>query len=226
MVKLDGIVAMVDQLQKKVAELTIAQGNTVSEKGKLSVTATEFVSKSNSQSHQRKSAEGSSSIMLKEDKVMDNDNEINMALKVSKAENDRFVNNNKKFSDIVKELDNNSWLPASNRRKNKIIPKYGTKGNSECKSLKAAKMKRTWHLYIGNLDRGTTKDDIYDYFKENNVEVFLCEMLREGAWDERPSSFHLEIDYEKKDIVMQESFWSVGVKVRNWTFPRKSKIWN
>jgi hypothetical protein len=44
-------------------------------------------------------------------------------------------------------------------------------------------------------------------------------------WDDRPASFHVEIDYSKKDDVMRDSFWDLGVKVRQWFFPRKSKNW-
>ena len=87
------------------------------------------------------------------------------------------------------------------------------------KALRAAKVKRSWHIYIGNLERGTASDDICDYLKGNGVDVILCEPLGDGHWDERPASFHIEIDYDKKD--KDESFWNVVVKIRNWFFPKK-----
>ena len=55
----------------------------------------------------------------------------------------------------------------------------------------------------------------------------MCGWLSEGHWDERPESFHIEVDYASKDIIMQDSFWNKGVKVRNWSFPKKGKssVW-
>ena len=75
-------------------------------------------------------------------------------------------------------------------------------------------------MYTGNLDRLIKTDDACDYLKENSVKVlFMCASLSEGHWDERPASFHVEVNYASKDIIMQGSFW----KVRNWSFPKKGK---
>ena len=64
---------------------------------------------------------------------------------------------------------------------------------------------------------------VSDYQKENGVKVFMCASLSEG----RPASFHVDVDYASKDIIMQDSFWTKGVKVRNWSFPKKGKysVW-
>jgi hypothetical protein len=111
-------------------------------------------------------------------------------------------------------------------RKKKEPPKFGTKDVIEGdRNLKAAKLKRTWHVYVENLDRGVTTNDVCDYLKENNIEVVNCEFLCERRWDERPAAFHVEVEYMNKETIMLESFWDMGVKVRNWTFPRKHKQW-
>ena len=66
-----------------------------------------------------------------------------------------------------------------------------------------------------------------DNLKENGAKVFMCASLSEGHWDERPASFHVEVDYTSKDIIMQHSFWNKGLKVRNWSIPKKGKssVW-
>ena len=51
-----------------------------------------------------------------------------------------------------------------------------------------------------------------------------CEGVGTGHWENRPVAFHVEVVYDMKDTIMMESFWDKGVKVRNWTFPRKKKV--
>jgi hypothetical protein len=137
----------------------------------------------------------------------------------------RYHNNSKKIADVIKDMDNEEWTTVQQKKRIKIPPKFGTKENvtDGKKNLKAAKSKRTWHIYVGNLDKETTANDMRDFFKDNDVEVFTCDPLGDGHWDERPASFHVEVDYTRKDLIMDESFWDVGVKVRNWSFPKKHK---
>ena len=91
--------------------------------------------------------------------------------------------------------------------------------------LKAAKQKRTFHVYVGNLDRGTSDNEVRKYLNDRAVEVMTCELVDSGVehWDERPSSFHVEIDYAKKDEVMKDTFWDLEVKVRQWFFRSKRR---
>jgi hypothetical protein len=144
----------------------------------------------------------------------------------SKNSDVNYQDNAKKIGEVIKDWEDSGWHTVQHKKK--IPPKFGTKDITEGKkNLKAAKVKRTWHVYVGNLDRGTTVNDVSDFLKENDIEVFMCDPLGQGrpGWDERPSAFHVEVDYAKKDTVMQESFWDLGVKVRNWTFPKKNKGW-
>ena len=101
------------------------------------------------------------------------------------------------------------------KKKNKIPSKFGTKDNSAGKVLKAAKTKRMWHFYVGNLNSSTVSNDIREYLETSGIDVFSCEPVSDGHWDERRAAFHVEVDYEKKNAVMMESFWDVGVRVRN-----------
>jgi hypothetical protein len=87
-------------------------------------------------------------------------------------ENDtRYVNNNKKVADVIKEWENDDWSVIQNKRKVRAPPKYGTKVLTKGKALKAVKEKRTWHLYVGNLDRGTTTNDVCEYLTENEKKL-------------------------------------------------------
>jgi hypothetical protein len=135
-----------------------------------------------------------------------------------------FQQNSKKVAEVIKDWENEEWQTVGKRRNTRPTPKFGTKGEgSGGKVLKAAKTKRSWHLYVGNLRCGTTVDDVSAFLSEGNVEVMFIEPVGYGQWDDRPAAFHVEVDYGKKDVVMDESFWDCGVKVRNWTFPRRRK---
>ena len=65
------------------------------------------------------------------------------------------------------------------------------------------------------------------YLNDRAVDVLTCDPVDSGAehWDERLSSFHVEIDYAKKDEIMKDTFWDLGVKVMQWFFRKKSKNW-
>ena len=73
-------------------------------------------------------------------------------------------------------------------------------------TLIAAKQKRTWHVYVGNLSVGTSTNAGTKYLSDRDIEVTTCELADAGTghWDERPSSFHVEIDYDKKDEVIKD----------------------
>ena len=148
------------------------------------------------------------------------DNSASMSGQLPKPEeNQRYQLNTKKLLEVIKEWESNDWQTV--QKKNKFPPKFGTEDNSTGKVLKAAKTKRTWHFYVGNLNSSTISYDIREYLETSGIDVFSCEPVGDGHWDERPAAFHVEVDYEKKDAVIMESFWDVGVRVRNWYFPKR-----
>ena len=60
--------------------------------------------------------------------------------------------------------------------------------------LKEAKSKRTWHLYVGKLERGMSASGDRDYLTECKEEVFDCMPINEWAEDNWSASFHVEVD--------------------------------
>lgn len=140
----------------------------------------------------------------------------------------RYQENKKKVADVVKRWENEEWTTVERPKKKKAPPLFGTRmiaDGDERNYLKAAKQKRTFHVYVGNLDRGTSDNEVRKYLNDRAVEVMTCELVDSGVehWDERPSSFHVEIDYAKKDEVMKDTFWDLGVKVRQWFFRSKRR---
>ena len=68
------------------------------------------------------------------------------------------------------------------------------------------------------------------FFERTKLRLYHVKILEVNgaiAWEEseRPAAFYVEIEYDQKEAVMQESFWDKGVKVRNWLFPRKKSEW-
>ena len=140
----------------------------------------------------------------------------------------RYQENKKKVADVVKRWENEEWTTVERPKKKKAPPLFGTRmiaDGDERNYLKAAKQKRTFHVYVGNLDRGTSDNEVRKYLNDRAVEVMTCELVDSGVehWDERPSSFHVEIDYAKKNEVMKDTFWDLGVKVRQWFFRSKRR---
>ena len=145
---------------------------------------------------------------------------------VKTVDTQRLANNSKKLADIVKNWeDKDQWHIVEHKKKPRPAPKFGTRNatSGTGKSLKAAKDKRTWHLYVGNLPCGTDADQVREFLTDNNVEVMTCEGVGTGHWENRPVAFHVEVVYDMKDTIMMESFWDKGEKVRNRTFLRKKK---
>lgn len=145
----------------------------------------------------------------------------------------RYQENKRRVADLVKDWDEQQdWTTVEHKKKKKTPPVFGTKAVTAVSdgkpTLKAAKEKRTWHVYVGNLDKSISADEVRKYLNDHDVEVMACDLVDSGVehWDDRPASFHVEIDYAKKDNVMQDSFWDLGVKVRQWFFPRKNKHWS
>jgi hypothetical protein len=167
-------------------------------------------------------------VMPSEDNVSNNNNDGTIQKDVGFK---RYQENKKKMADVVKGWENEEWTTVERTKKKKTPPMFGTRmvtdSNERNSSLKAAKQKRTFHVYVGNLDKGTSANDVKQYLNDREVDVLTCDPVESGAehWDERPSSFHVEIDYTKKDEIMKDTFWDLGVKVRQWFFRKKSKNW-
>ena len=121
----------------------------------------------------------------------------------------RFANNSKKLADIVKNWeDKDQWHIVEHKKKPRSVPKFGirdaTPGTG--KSLKAAKDKITWHLYVGNLACGTDADQVCEFLTDSNEEVMTCEGVGTGHWENLPEAFHVEVVHDVKDTIMMESF--------------------
>lgn len=74
----------------------------------------------------------------------------------------RFQGNKKKLADVIKELDNTEWTTIENktRRAPVMCGAQESSASNGRKTLMAAKQKRSWHIWIGNLHPGTTADDV------------------------------------------------------------------
>ena len=131
----------------------------------------------------------------------------------------RYQENKKKVADVVKGWENEGWTTAERPKKKKAPLLFGTRkiaDGDERYFLKAAKQNRIFHVYVGNLDRGTSDNEVRKYLNDRAVEMMTCELVDSNVehWDEKPSSFHVEIDFAKKNEVMKDTFWDLGVEVR------------
>ena len=101
------------------------------------------------------------------------DNSANMSGQLLKPEeNQRYQLNTKKLLEVIKEWESNDWQTV--QKKKKIPSKFGTKDNFTGKVLKAAKTKRTWHFYVGNLNSSTISNDIREYLETSGILLQIC----------------------------------------------------
>ena len=82
--------------------------------------------------------------------------------------------------------------------------------------LKAVKQIRTWHCKMGRLEDDISTQDIIDYLSDGGVNAISVEKLpqRQGA----TVSMHIAVPYESKDVVMNDDFWTDGIRVSGWFF--------
>ena len=87
----------------------------------------------------------------------------------------KYVNNKKILYDVIKEWDDSEsgWTAVNNEKRK---PNLSIKENNSGKVLKAAKSKRTWHLFVENLERGMSAivmiKTILDWMWSGSVWLF------------------------------------------------------
>ena len=96
----------------------------------------------------------------------------------------RYQENKKNVADVMKDWENEEWTTVERPKKKKAPPLFGTRmiaHGDERYYLKAAKQNRTFHVYVGNLDRGTSDNEVRKYLNDRAVEVMTRELVDSGV---------------------------------------------
>jgi hypothetical protein len=120
---------------------------------------------------------------------------------------------------------NDRWTVQSkeNARKPRTIV-VGNKAAADHGRLKASTKPRPFHIYVGNLDIGTSSEDVKEHCQDSGIKVLECELVRSRRYtDIRAVAAHVTIDMKDKDKAFQPGSWFDGVVIRAWRMEKRSR---
>jgi hypothetical protein len=109
----------------------------------------------------------------------------------------------------------------------KTAPRRQITGAKQIQSGQTAKISATvgtksWHLFIGKLDKDTKEEDLKEFLEDSGISVSDVKKLKPTAeWQEKNSAFRVSVLYKCKDMVMNPDIWPDNVDVRDWFFKQK-----
>ena len=78
---------------------------------------------------------------------------------------------------------------------------------------------KTWHIFVGKLNKECTKEDIKEFLEQNDISVSeVRKMEATRTWQKEHSAFRVSVALKCKDAVMMPALWPDNVEVRDWYF--------
>ena len=75
------------------------------------------------------------------------------------------------------------------------------------------------------MDPSTTEDDVTEMLIYQGIGVVKCRFLpKREIWQGKLAAFHISININEKDIILEEGVWPDGVDVRDEMFTWKPRI--
>jgi hypothetical protein len=82
---------------------------------------------------------------------------------------------------------------------------------------------KTWHIFVGKLNKECTKEDIKEFLEQNDISVSeVRKMEATRTWQKEHSAFRVSVALKCKDAVMMPALWPDNVEVRDWYFKPRS----
>ena len=90
---------------------------------------------------------------------------------------------------------------------------YGSKNDvKDKKALSAARIYRTWHLYVGSLSLHTSAEEIKEFLVTNGVTAVNCKTVPNSLWqDGFGKAMHVVVKFDDKEKFITLNFWDKGV---------------
>ena len=120
-----------------------------------------------------------------------------------------------------------TWSLMEHLRKRKVKTIHGKKElgvSSESKGLRVARKneRNYWDIYVGNLAADVTKAEIEAFLADNVVQMMDCWILSSKIYNSL--SARVRIPVCDRDVVLTESFWPEGSRVRSWVMKQRQHI--
>ena len=78
---------------------------------------------------------------------------------------------------------------------------------------------KTWHLFVGKLNKDSTADDLSSFVEDAGIRVHkITKLEARQTWQQNYAAFRVSVAYDDKDKVMEENMWPSSVDVRDWVF--------
>jgi hypothetical protein len=93
--------------------------------------------------------------------------------------------------------------------------------------LKASALPRETHIYVGNLDLGTTVEQIKNYAEKKGIRVMKCDIVRSKRFaNPRSVAAHITIDSRDREGAFLADKWPTDTTIRSWSQPRRHVDWS
>ncbi len=111
------------------------------------------------------------------------------------------------------------------RQSFRVKPTVGSKNSAHGSGLKASTIPRQVHLFVGNLDVNTTKEEVAEFVRQVDPAIRLHhnELIRLSRYsDLRCISAHISVSGIDKEKVLNADLWPEEVTIRPWKFFRNN----
>ncbi len=108
-----------------------------------------------------------------------------------------------------------------------VKPIVGSKGTTQNIGLKASNIPKLVHLHIGNLDVGTTVEQVADFVHEVDpaIRLHTSEIIRSTRFaDPRCVSAHIAVSGIDREKVFLADLWPEDVTIRLWRFWKRNNV--
>jgi hypothetical protein len=98
----------------------------------------------------------------------------------------------------------------------------GTKTTNNKIVASSSSASKTWHVFIGHLNKDTNETQLKEYLEDNGISVVeISQIKATKTWHEKSSAFRVSIALKDKDSIMNCDIWPDNVEVRDWFFKAK-----
>ena len=81
---------------------------------------------------------------------------------------------------------------------------------------------RTWHVFVGGLNKSTSEKDLQEHLAENNINVIrVTQMKPREDWQKQSAAVHVSIAFINREAVFEPLLWPSSVTILDWYFKKQ-----
>jgi hypothetical protein len=120
-----------------------------------------------------------------------------------------------------------SYASAARSKQHTVVGSFNGSDNALPGQLKASSLPRETHVYVGNLDLGSTSDQVKSYVEKRGLRVLKCEIVHSKRFtNTRSLAAHVTVDSRDKEKALLADTWPLDTTIRAWIQPRRRTDWS